>query len=58
MSDAAQVLSAHTAISRPDFSQVLGMVLRINAAVQASNMDGEMVLLGLSTGPYYTPSSR
>lgn len=54
MSDTSQALSGHTAVSHLDLALLHQVVLRGNPDVQATNMDGETVLLDLSTGRYYT----
>ena len=54
MSDTSQALSGHTAVSHLDPALLHQVVLKGNTDVQATNMDGETVLLDLSTGRYYT----
>lgn len=54
MKDTAQALSAHAAVSHPDQALLYQLLLRRNSDVQATNMDGETVLLDLGTGRYYT----
>ena len=54
MLDTSQVLSANTVASHCDSALLHQTVLRGNPDVQATNMDGETVLLDLSTGRYYT----
>ncbi len=54
MPDTSQVHSAHTLVAHIDAAPLDQIVLRGNPDVQASNMDGETVLLDLSTGRYYT----
>jgi hypothetical protein len=55
MSDPPHALSPHSTV--PDFVDSLTpqqIVLRQNPDVQGTNMDGETVLLDLSSGRYYT----
>jgi hypothetical protein len=55
MSDTPHALSPHSTV--PDLVNLLMLqqiVLRQNRDVQGTNMDGETVLLDLSTGRYYT----
>jgi hypothetical protein len=54
MSGTSQAHSAHTVVSHCDSVLLHQVVLRANPDVQATNMDGETVLLDLSTGRYYT----
>lgn len=54
MPDISQAFSAPTAVSQLDTALLHEVVLMRNPDVQATNMDGETVLLDLSTGRYYT----
>ena len=54
MPDISQVLSSHAAVTHLDPALLHQVVLRGNPDVQATTMDGETVLLDLSTGRYYT----
>ena len=54
MSGTSQVHSADTVAFNCDTTRLHQIVLRGNPDVQATNMDGETVLLDLSTGRYYT----
>ena len=54
MPETSQVQSAHTMASHCDSVLLHQVVLRGNPDVQATTMDGETVLLDLSTGRYYT----
>lgn len=54
MPDMSQALSAPTSGSQLNSVLLHGVVLKGNPDVQATNMDGETVLLDLSTGRYYT----
>ncbi len=54
MPDTSQDPFAYTTVSHLDRTLLHQVVLRGNPDVQATNMDGETVLLDLSTGRYYT----
>jgi Coenzyme PQQ synthesis protein D (PqqD) len=54
MPGTSQVHSANTVASHCDTTWLHQVVLKGNPDVQATNMDGETVLLDLSTGRYYT----
>ena len=54
MPDTSQILSGYIEGSHVDPTLLHRIVLRRNPDVQATNMDGETVLLDLSTGRYYT----
>ncbi|HMS84998.1 MAG TPA: PqqD family protein [Nitrospira sp.] len=54
MSDTLRARSTYTAVSHLDPTLLHQVVLMKNPDVQATNMDGETVLLDLSTGRYYT----
>ncbi|MBL8074545.1 MAG: PqqD family protein [Nitrospira sp.] len=54
MPDTLRTLSTDTAVSHSDRTLLYQAVLVKNPDVQATNMDGETVLLDLSTGRYYT----
>ena len=54
MPDISQAFSAPTAVSQLDSALLHQITLMGNPDVQATNMDGETVLLDLSTGRYYT----
>ena len=54
MLDASQAHSVNAVVSHCDSALLHQVVLRRSPDVQASNMDGETVLLDLSTGRYYT----
>ncbi len=54
MPGTSQVHSADTVVSHFDSVLLHQVVLRANPDVQATNMDGETVLLDLSSGRYYT----
>ncbi|MFO0777884.1 MAG: PqqD family protein [Nitrospira sp.] len=54
MPDLLRALSTYTAVSNLDPTMLHQVVLVKNPDVQGTNMDGETVLLDLSTGRYYT----
>jgi hypothetical protein len=55
MSDAPHALSSHAIVDHLVDPTILDrIVLRPNPDVQGTNMDGETVILDLSTGRYYT----
>lgn len=55
MSDTPHALSSHTMVDHLVDPTILDrIVLRPSPDVQGTNMDGETVLLDLSTGRYYT----
>ena len=54
MSDTSQMLLVNSAVSHSDALPLHQIVLKKNPDVQATNMDGETVLLDLGTGRYYT----
>lgn len=54
MPDTLRARSTYTAVSHLDPTLLHQVVLVKNPDVQATDMDGEMVLLDLGTGRYYT----
>ncbi|MFO0701630.1 MAG: PqqD family protein [Nitrospira sp.] len=54
MPDTLRASSTYTAVSHLDPTLLHQVVLVKNPDVQATNMDGETVLLDLGTGRYYT----